>query len=82
MTLCKLIEVEPYITVSAGFGDAHSAAEEVEYMNGSVSTRLGAMRARNGHPQPYHVTLWNIGNEPYGSWQLGRTDLKLRSEAQ
>ena len=76
MTLCKLIDVEPYITVNAGFGDAHSAAEEVEYMNGSINTRLGAERARNGHSEPYHVKLWNIGNEPYGSWQLGRTDLK------
>jgi alpha-N-arabinofuranosidase len=76
MTLCKLIDVEPYITVNAGFGDAHTAAEEVEYMNGPVSMRLGAMRARNGHPEPYHIKFWNIGNEPYGSWQLGRTDLK------
>jgi alpha-N-arabinofuranosidase len=76
MTLCNLIDVEPYVTVNAGFGDAHSAAEEVEYMNGTVSTRLGAMRAGNGHPQPYHVKFWNIGNEPYGVWQLGRTDLK------
>ena len=76
MTLCKLIGTEPYITVNAGFGDAHSAAEEVEYMNGAVSTRLGALRARNGHPVPYHVKFWNIGNEPYGPWELGRTDLK------
>ncbi|MGH9685978.1 MAG: alpha-L-arabinofuranosidase C-terminal domain-containing protein [Candidatus Acidiferrales bacterium] len=76
MALCKLLGVEPYITVNAGFGDAHSAAEEVEYMNGSVNTRLGAMRARNGHPQPYHVKFWDIGNEPYGPWELGRTDLK------
>ena len=76
MEFCKLIGVEPYITVNAGFGDAHSAAEELEYINGPVSTRLGAMRARNGHPEPYHIKFWNIGNEPYGAWQLGRTDLK------
>jgi alpha-N-arabinofuranosidase len=76
MTFCKLIGVEPYITVNAGFGDAHSAAEEVEYMNGAASTPMGAMRARNGHPEPYQVRFWNIGNEPYGQWQLGRTDLK------
>ena len=76
MTLCELIGTEPYITVNAGFGDAHSAAEEVEYMNGSIHTRLGAERARNGHPEPYHIKFWDIGNEPYGSWQLGRTDLK------
>ena len=74
MTLCKLIDTEPYITVNAGLGDAHSAAEEVEYMNGSVNTRLGAMRAHNGHPEPYHVKFWDIGNEPYGEWQIGRTD--------
>lgn len=76
MTLCRLIGVEPYVTVNAGFGDAHSAMEEVEYINGSVKTRLGALRAHNGHPPPYRVKFWDIGNEPYGVWQLGRTDLK------
>jgi alpha-N-arabinofuranosidase len=76
MTLCKLIGVEPYISVNAGFGDSHSAAEEVEYMNGAAGTHMGAQRAKNGHPEPYHVKFWNIGNEPWGTWQLGRTDLK------
>ncbi|HEY5054555.1 MAG TPA: alpha-N-arabinofuranosidase [Acidobacteriaceae bacterium] len=74
MTLCKLLNVEAYVSVNAGFGDSHSAAEQVEYMNGSTSTRMGALRAKNGHPEPYHIKLWNIGNEPWGSWQLGRTD--------
>ena len=69
MSLCKLIGVDPYITVNAGFGDSHSAAEEVEYLNGSVDTHMGAQRAKNGHPEPYHIKYWNIGNEPYGSWQ-------------
>ena len=45
-------------------------------MNGSVNTYMGAQRAKNGHPEPYHVKFWNIGNEPWGAWQLGRTDLK------
>jgi alpha-N-arabinofuranosidase len=76
MTLCRLIGVEPYISVNAGLGDSHSAAQQVEYLNGSVSTVMGAERAKNGHPEPYHVKFWNIGNEPWGSWQIGRTDLK------
>jgi alpha-N-arabinofuranosidase len=76
MTLCRLLEVEPYVSVNAGFGDAHSAAEEVEYLNGATGTRMGSLRALNGHPAPYAVKYWNIGNEPYGSWQFGRTDLK------
>lgn len=76
MELCKLINVDPYVSVNAGFGDSHSAAEEVEYMNGAATTYMGAKRAKNGHPQPYHVKFWNIGNEPWGTWQLGRTDEK------
>ncbi len=76
MTMCHLLGVDPYITVNAGFGDSHSAAQELEYINGAANTRWGAMRAKNGHPEPYHVKFWNIGNEPYGSWQLGHTDLK------
>ena len=76
MTLCKLIGVEPYITVNAGLGDAHSAAQEVEYMNGSVDTPMGAWRANNGHAEPYHIKFWNIGNEPWGTFQIGYTDLK------
>jgi alpha-N-arabinofuranosidase len=76
MTLCKLIDVDPYVTVNGGFGDSHSAAEEVEYLNGSVNTRLGALRAKNGHPEPYHIKYWNIGNEPWGTFQMGYTDIK------
>ena len=41
MTLCKLIDVDPYVTVNAGLGDSHSAAEEVEYLNGSVEYLYG-----------------------------------------
>lgn len=76
LNLTKLIGTEPYITVNAGLGDANSAAEEVEYINGAASTYWGAKRAANGHPEPYGVKLWNIGNEPYGAWQIGVTQLK------
>ena len=76
MELCKLINVDPYISVNAGLGDSHSAAQEVEYMNGRSNTYEGAQRAKNGHPEPYHVKFWNIGNEPWGDWQIGHTDLK------
>jgi len=71
MTLCCLVEVEPYITVNSGFGAARSAEEYVEYANGPVTTHMGAMRAANGHPEPYRVKFWNIGNEMWGDWQYG-----------
>ncbi len=76
MTFCRLIDVEPYVTVNAGLGDANSAAEEVEYLNGSTNTYWGAIRAKNGHPEPYRIKYWNIGNEPWGTFQIGYTDLK------
>jgi len=76
MELCRIIDVEPYVTVNAGLGDANSAAEEVEYLNGQPSSDWGARRAANGHPAPYNVRFWNIGNEPYGWWQIGRTTLE------
>lgn len=71
MDLCRLTGVEPYITVNSGLGDAASAADYVEYANGPAHSRMGALRAANGHPAPYHVQYWNIGNEMWGSWQKG-----------
>ena len=53
MTLCRLLSAEPYIAVNTGLGDAHSAAEEVEYVNGPATSRLGKWRAANGHLAPY-----------------------------
>ena len=75
LDLTKIIGVEPYVTVNAGLGDANSAAEEVEYLNGPATSTWGARRAANGHPEPYGVKFWNIGNEPYGWWQIGKTSL-------
>jgi len=42
------------------------AADWVEYCNGSVDTPFGRLRAKNGHPKPYNVKYWEIGNESYG----------------
>ena len=71
LALCRLLEVDPYITVNAGFGDAWSAKELVEYTNGPITTPMGKWRAANGHPQPYNIKLWGIGNEPWGDYQMG-----------
>ncbi|HVN17941.1 MAG TPA: alpha-L-arabinofuranosidase C-terminal domain-containing protein [Dongiaceae bacterium] len=71
LALCRLLDVEPYITVNAGFGDAWSARELVEYTNGAVSSLMGKWRAANGHPKPYNVKFWGIGNEPWGDYQMG-----------
>jgi alpha-N-arabinofuranosidase len=76
LTLCGLLGVEPYITVNAGFGDERSAADLVEYANGSPLSPMGRLRAANGHPEPYHVRFWGVGNEAWGSWQFGAMSLE------
>ncbi len=68
---CELIGTEPMIAVNTGFGDASSAAAEVEYANGSTGTPMGKWRAQNGHPKPFAIQWWCVGNEMWGSWQLG-----------
>ena len=75
LTLCQLLSVAPYITVNAGFGDAWSARELVEYTNGAATTPMGKWRAANGHPAPYDVKLWGVGNEPWGDYQMGAMSL-------
>jgi len=73
--LCELIGAEPMISVNTGFGDAYSAAAEVEYANGAPDTPMGKVRARNGHSRPYGVKWWCVGNEMFGRWQLGYMQL-------
>lgn len=75
MTLMELLGVDPFISVNAGFGDAWSAAQLVEYANGAATTPMGRLRAANGHPAPYNIKWWGIGNEMYGSWQFGHMAL-------
>lgn len=43
--------------------DPQVMAEMIEYFNGDVSTRWGAQRAKDGHPQPYGIKYVEIGNE-------------------
>ena len=75
MELMNLLGAEPYVAVNTGLGTVEEVAEEVAYFNGAADSPLGKLRAQNGHPDPYHVTWWAVGNEMYGSWQLGHMPL-------
>lgn len=73
MDFCEAVGCEPSICVNAGDGTPAEAAAWVEYCNGSTDTEMGALRAEHGHPEPYDVTFWEIGNEIYGKWQVNWT---------
>lgn len=71
MAFCEAVGCEPMICLNAGSGTAEEAAAWVEYCNGPVESKWGGLRAKNGHPRPYNVRYWEIGNELYGKWQVG-----------
>jgi alpha-N-arabinofuranosidase len=75
IALNRLVGAEPDLAIDSGYGSAREAAEEVEYCNSSVNTRMGKMRAENGSPEPFNVRCWTIGNEMYGPWQAGHMSL-------
>ncbi|MFC5449284.1 alpha-L-arabinofuranosidase C-terminal domain-containing protein [Paenibacillus aestuarii] len=68
---CRDLQVEPLICVNDGSGTPQEAADWVEYCNGGADTPMGKLRAANGHPEPYGVKYWEIGNEVWGAWQVG-----------
>jgi alpha-L-arabinofuranosidase len=65
--LARYVGAEPLICVRWTGKKPEDAAAEVEYMNGSIETHWGKIRADNGHPEPYRVKYWQIGNEVRGS---------------
>jgi alpha-L-arabinofuranosidase len=67
---------EPSITVNVeGRGaTVEEAAAWVEYCNGPVTSKYGAMRAANGHPAPFAVRIWEVGNEIWGDWVRGHSN--------
>ena len=63
VALCREIQAEPWITINMGLEGPVEAREWVEYCNGSPDTEWGAIRAARGHPEPYGVKYWSLGNE-------------------
>jgi alpha-N-arabinofuranosidase len=63
---CQAVGAEPLICVRVSGKGPKDAADQVEYFNGSQQTDLGRLRAKNGHPEPYRIKYWQIGNERAG----------------
>jgi alpha-N-arabinofuranosidase len=71
----ELIGAEPYISANFGSGTPEMAAAWVEYCNGPADSKWGSRRAANGHPEPYRVKHWSIGNEIWGyPFESGNTN--------
>ncbi len=64
--LCREVGAEPLMCVRWTGKKPADAAAQVEYFNGGAETTWGSLRARNGHPEPYRVKYWQVGNEVGG----------------
>jgi alpha-L-arabinofuranosidase len=74
---CQDLHIQPVLAVYAGYslkGDhvdpgpdlvpyVNDALDEIQYVTGDTSTKWGAERAKDGHPQPFALEYVEIGNE-------------------
>ena len=66
LDLCAQVGCEPVICGNLGSGTVQEMRDWVEYLNAPVGTVLANERAANGHPAPYGVRFWGVGNESWG----------------
>jgi alpha-N-arabinofuranosidase len=76
LSFCEEMDIEPYLVVNDGSGTPEEGARWVAYCNSPEASEQGQRRSKNGHPQPYNVKYWGIGNEVWGQWQIGTTSAK------
>ncbi len=80
LQMAELAGAQPILAVYAGYtlngtsdtgttltNDVTSAVNELHYVLDPVTTYWGALRAANGHPDPYNVNYVEIGNEDFFS---------------
>lgn len=66
MELCELLQCEPYIAANVGSGTVEEMAKWVEYFNFDGVSPMANLRKQNGHPKPWKVSMWGVGNESWG----------------
>jgi alpha-L-arabinofuranosidase len=64
--LTPLDQLDPYI---------QDALDLIEFANGSVTSKWGALRARMGHPKPFNLKIIGVGNEQWGPQYVERYKL-------
>jgi alpha-L-arabinofuranosidase len=62
----QLIGAEAYINGNVGTGSPREMAEWLQYLTSDKPTALTAERARNGHPEPWKIAYFAVGNETWG----------------
>jgi alpha-N-arabinofuranosidase len=66
LELCDMIGTEPYLAGNVGSGTTQEMANWVEYLTYNGESTLSDLRKSNGHPAPYKIGMWGVGNENWG----------------
>jgi len=66
LDFAELIGADAYINGNLGTGSAQEMAEWLQYMTSDRPTSLTQERARNGHPGPWKIAYFAVGNEAWG----------------
>jgi alpha-N-arabinofuranosidase len=67
---CAKAGVEPMMAINLGTRGVQEALDLQEYANHAGGTALSDLREQHG-ASPYGITLWCLGNELDGPWQVG-----------
>jgi alpha-N-arabinofuranosidase len=66
MDFVELIGAEAYINGNLGTGSPREMSEWLQYLTSDQDTTITAERARNGHPKPWKIAYFAVGNESWG----------------
>ena len=78
LLLCEALGAEPLFVINCGMSHkehvpldkmdefVQDALDAIEYCNGPADSKWGALRAKAGHPAPFHLKYMEIGNENGG----------------
>ncbi len=74
---CQFRSTEMVSTDSEAFNTyIRDALDLIEFANGSPRSTWGSLRAKMGHPEPFHLTMLAVGNE---QWETKEFDFYERT---
>lgn len=60
--MCEAMGIEPVITIKST-ESYQDLGDLVEYLYGGPTSEWGKLRGEDGHPAPYNISWFEIGNE-------------------
>lgn len=77
---CRDVGAEPQINLTTGTGTLREALAWLEYANGTQESHYAELRRSHGYDEPFDVRYWQIGNEDWGEWEIGRVSAREHAQ--